>query len=142
MKKMAKKIKILLKLDPKISNFSIEKVYEMRNFLKYCALVLDIKGDIILSLINNKHENLETLASYAYLPEVEEDEIFIRAGGRHIVDIMRSVAHELVHKKQKEKNQLRDGSGKTGSAHENEANSVAGIIMRDYTKKNKHILDL
>lgn len=139
---MIKKIKILLKLDPNLSDFNLQKVYEMREFLKYCALLLDIKGDIILNLINNKHENLQTLASYSYIPGVEEDEIFIRAGGRHIVDIMRSVAHELVHKKQKEKNQLKDGSGKTGSSHENEANSVAGIIMRDYTKKNKHILDL
>ena len=57
-------------------------------------------------------------------------------GQRHIMDVLRTVAHELTHKHQHE----RDGSdmgpdaGETGSPYENEANARAGVLMRDYAK--------
>ena len=57
-------------------------------------------------------------------------------GQRHIMDVLRTVAHELTHKHQHE----RDGSamgpdaGETGSPWENEANARAGVLMRDYAR--------
>lgn len=134
------KIKASFKVDPKLKDFDIEKIYVMRDFIRYCVSVLGIKGKIIINLRNDKDPHLQTLASYSYDPN--GDEVYIRAGRRHIVDIMRSVAHELIHKKQHEQGQLNDESGKTGSPQENEANAGAGIIMRDYTKKNPWILDI
>lgn len=134
------KIKASFKVDPKLKDFDIEKIYVMRDFIRYCVSVLGIKGKVIINLRNDKDPHLQTLASYAYDPN--GDEVYIRAGRRHIVDIMRSVAHELIHKKQNEQGQLNDESGKTGSPQENEANAGAGIIMRDYTKKNPWILDI
>jgi len=53
---------------------------------------------------------------------------------RHPIDICRTLAHELVHFKQHQENQLNANSGETGSNEENEANSVAGIIMRKFNK--------
>lgn len=49
---------------------------------------------------------------------------------RHPVDIVRTLAHELVHWKQRTENMELDGSD--GSETENQANSVAGIIMRKF----------
>jgi len=54
---------------------------------------------------------------------------------RHPNDILRTVAHELVHYKQDIMKQLHDGSGETGSKHENEANAIAGVVMRHFNKK-------
>jgi Zn-dependent peptidase ImmA (M78 family) len=55
---------------------------------------------------------------------------------RHPNDILRTVAHELVHFKQDLDGNLKDpNSGATGSPQENEANAVAGIIMRNFNKK-------
>jgi len=134
------RIKASFKIDPNLKDFDIEKIYVMRDFIRYCVSVLGIHGKVIINLRNDKDPHLQTLASYSYDPN--GDEVYIRAGRRHIVDIMRSIAHELVHKKQHEQNQLNDESGKTGSPQENEANAGAGIIMRDYTKKNPWILDI
>lgn len=133
-------MKVAFKVDPNLKDFDIEKIYVMRDFIRYCVSVLGIKGKVIINLRNDKDPHLQTLASYSFDPN--GDEIYIRAGRRHVVDIMRSVAHELIHKKQNENGQLNDDSGKTGSPQENEANAGAGIIMRDYTKKNPGILDL
>ena len=66
----------------------------------------------------------------------DEKMLEVAWGQRHIMDVLRTVAHELTHKHQHE----RDGSdmgpdaGETGSPYENEANARAGVLMRDYAK--------
>jgi predicted nucleotidyltransferase len=73
----------------------------------------------------------------AYVPS--DHHIFINPSNRNIVDILRTLAHELVHAKQNELGLLQPDSGETGSDHENDANSIAGILMRDYGKNNPDI---
>ena len=69
----------------------------------------------------------------------DDDVIHLGIGNRHVLDILRTLAHELVHFKQKTQNQLTDpDSGATGSPQENEATSVDGIIMRHFNKKYSH----
>jgi pyrimidine deaminase RibD-like protein len=52
---------------------------------------------------------------------------------RHILDVLRTVAHELVHCSQNQQHgHLPDDAGETGSDWENDANARAGIIMRDW----------
>lgn len=63
-------------------------------------------------------------------------DITLAVSGRHPVDICRTLAHELTHYSQGLNNQLSHESGKTGSPEENEANSVAGIIMRKFSQKH------
>ena len=53
--------------------------------------------------------------------------------GRHLVDISRTLAHELVHWKQRIEGQELDGSD--GSETENQANAIAGIIMRRFGQR-------
>ena len=48
----------------------------------------------------------------------------------------------MVHAHQKETNKLDIGSGDTGSNIENEANALAGVIMRNYGKENPMIFEL
>jgi hypothetical protein len=59
------------------------------------------------------------------------------------MDVLRTVAHELTHRHQHE----RDGedmdhtAGETGSPWENEANARAGILMRDYGQLHPELFD-
>jgi hypothetical protein len=55
---------------------------------------------------------------------------------RHPNDVMRTLAHELVHYKQWTENRLDATSGDDGSAEENEANAKAGVIMRQFNRDN------
>lgn len=56
---------------------------------------------------------------------------------RHVLDVLRTVAHELVHCSQNQQHgELPDDAGETGSRWENDANARAGIIMRDWA--NSH----
>ena len=49
---------------------------------------------------------------------------------RHPMDIMRTLAHELVHFKQKQIGKELDG--RDGSQTENDANAIAGVILRKF----------
>jgi len=66
----------------------------------------------------------------------EETTIYLVAKGRHSKDVLRTLAHELVHYKQDIQDQLHDESGVTGSEEENEANAMAGVVMRNYSEEN------
>ena len=69
----------------------------------------------------------------------DEDKIILQISNRQILDILRTLAHELVHGKQRQNNELKYDSGETGSEQENEANAVAGVIMRDFAQANKEL---
>lgn len=60
---------------------------------------------------------------------------------RHVMDIMRTIAHELTHAKQNEQHDLPDTAGETGSTWENSANAMAGIIMRDMAQENSGLFE-
>ncbi len=54
---------------------------------------------------------------------------------------MRTLAHELVHCKQNQLTGISYEDGKTGSDVENEANAVAGMIMRVYGRQNPEVFN-
>ena len=68
-------------------------------------------------------------------------EIFVVTDNRLTADILRTLAHEMVHRKQDElglvRNEIKDGAD--GSPIENQAHAVAGILMREYGRINKKI---
>ena len=68
--------------------------------------------------------------------------IRITVVNRHIMDVCRTLAHELVHFKQDLDGDL-DGPdpGATGSPQENEANAEAAIIMRNWGKKHPDLFE-
>jgi Zn-dependent peptidase ImmA (M78 family) len=61
---------------------------------------------------------------------VQTDEIIIVKGNRHIADVLRTLAHEMVHHKQRQAG--KDMNGEDGSPLENEANAKAGELMRKF----------
>ena len=71
-----------------------------------------------------------------------EKSIRLVVAGRHPIDVLRTLAHELTHYKQDTENNLPNGAGETGTDQENEANANAGIIMRDFAEKNPEYFGL
>lgn len=65
----------------------------------------------------------------------------IGINNRQPMDILRTVAHELVHYRQHLANNLGSEAGDTGSPQENEANAVAGEIMREYGRLHPELFN-
>lgn len=62
-------------------------------------------------------------------------QIELATSGRHIVDILRTLAHEMTHALQDEQTGLPVTAGETGSPFEDEANAMAGRIMRHWAER-------
>lgn len=65
--------------------------------------------------------------------------IEINVGNRHIMDVLRTLAHEMVHYQQDMMGKLKPDSGEDGSNEENEANAKAAVIMRLWGKMNPEL---
>lgn len=72
-----------------------------------------------------------------YYPEEKVIKVYYK--DRVMADYLRSLAHELVHHRQRELDMLELESGSTGSNIENEANAMAAIIMREYAHLDSSI---
>lgn len=72
--------------------------------------------------------------------QIKDNRIVIDIQGRQIMDILRTLAHELTHYRQHKRGTI--GSGHAGSFTENEANRVAGTIVRKFGEKHSILFDI
>lgn len=66
-------------------------------------------------------------------------DIWVYVKNRNLVDILRTVFHELVHVRQDELNMIKPGSSYPGSPIEAMADMLAGKYIKIYGEKNHHI---
>lgn len=126
-------------IDKKLSlNESVQDNSLFDNFFNYACKELQIQNHPTFEV---RYEFGEEQPSFgAYVPS--DHHIFINPSNRNVVDVFRTLAHELVHAKQKELGMLKPDSGDTGSDIENDANAIAGILMRDYGKQHPEIYSI
>lgn len=110
------------------------------NFVKFCAQELNIQELPSIKFIADKAWVSVYRSFGEYNPNERSIKVFYL--NRNTADILRSLAHELVHHRQEELGMIEAKSGETGSEIENEANALAGILLRDYGKQNVNIYDL
>lgn len=72
--------------------------------------------------------------------DTNENKLTVALMNRHPNDILRTLAHELVHYKQSVENKLNNDSGQTGSPEENQAHQIAGVVMRHFNKQYPEFL--
>ena len=104
----------------------------IKDFMEFCADQLGIDKDISLRIRQDPQWSVRNKTFGRYNDGTNELEVGI--GGRHIMDVLRTVAHELVHQKQNQHEQMPADAGEDGSKYENEANARAGVLMRQYGK--------
>lgn len=68
-----------------------------------------------------------------------DDKIWVYAKNRNLVDILRTVFHELVHVRQEEIGMVKPGDSYPGSPIEAMADMLAGKYIKIYGEKNHHI---
>ena len=90
--------------------------------------------------IQNDREGLKTTANYDYTKENKI--IKVCAMNRALVDVCRSIAHEMVHHKQFEDGRLEVKPPDIGGEIEDEANAKAGQFIKMYSKEDPNIYDL
>ena len=120
-------------------NISESKKKSIEHFIEYATKRLKLKEQPKITLLTGREYSEAKTSLGGYNPMSKE--IYVAIEGRLGADILRTIAHEMVHRKQDEmglvKDEVKDGA--TGSPIENQAHAVAGILMREYGKINKQI---
>jgi hypothetical protein len=120
-----------LKVQKDIPGMTDEKIEIVKDFICFVCGKLGIKEPVTVVLKKGRDETINTTASY--LPF--ENENHIRAGGRALIDILGSIAHELTHNRQRELGKFNPGDAvqNIGGHIEDEANAMMGILKKDFT---------
>lgn len=122
-----------------VTQKDIEKIAE--HFHKFLTLCKEELGLEKLPKINWDSGADEEQTSFGCF-NPDDQTIRVSIKDRHPNDIMRTLAHELVHYRQNLDGKIKNDSGETGSPIENEANAVAGIIMRNFNRSNPNAFNI
>ena len=104
------------------------------DFVNYCVEQLGIEQQPTIKFKRDPEWSARNKTFGRYNHETNLLEVSL--AGRHVMDILRTVAHELTHQRQHEVSNVPDTAGETGSAWENEANARAGVLMREYAQQH------
>jgi len=107
-------------------------------FIKYAIKNLGIQNPPRNLALSYDTAKAKEMRSFGYF-DPNNNKIWVYVGNRNMGDILRTLAHELVHRKQDEDGRISYESGKTGSDIENEANAKAGVLLRDFGKQHEEI---
>lgn len=108
---------------------------ELARFLAFCKSQLGYSREPDLVISDDHAEASQHRAMGYYSPM--SGHIWVLRGARTTADWYRTLAHELVHHAQRELGQVLDG--RDGSPTENEANSKAGILLREWGRLHPQI---
>jgi len=119
----------------------IEKKKEIiSEFIGFAAEKLNLGDDVPQVELSEDNSEAETSHSFGKF-NPSDKKIRVVIANRNLADVLRTLAHEIVHYKQNQEGKLNPDSGKTGSEHENEANAMAGVLMREFGEKNSIIFE-
>jgi hypothetical protein len=107
-------------------------------FMDYATDYLSIDRPKI-KLINQDGYTQQHRSFGGYSPS--DKKVMVVVYNRNMADILRTLAHELVHHMQNLDNRLNPKSGEDGSPEENEANSLAAVMMRKFGRENPDIYE-
>jgi hypothetical protein len=110
----------------------------LKQFIGFAIKELGIQKpptSLTLSRDNKMAKEMHSFGSF----NPNNDKIWLYVKNRNMADLLRTLAHELVHRKQAEDGRIDYNSGETGSEIENEANAQAGVLLRKFGKQNEEI---
>ena len=114
-----------LNIDPK-------KTLLIGDFITFCAKSLPIENGFCVKVVDDrdKHE-IGTTGAY----RVGQNDIRVYARRRALVDVLRSIAHEMTHMMQDEQGMITGPVQDAGGFHEDQANAKAGELIKLYARK-------
>jgi hypothetical protein len=110
---------------------------EVEKFKDWACEKLHIKNPpkIILSMDTEEAQTNHHTGGHV----IGDDKIWVYAKNRNLVDILRTVFHELVHVRQGELDMVSNDDSYPGSAIESMADMLAGKYIKIYGKENNKI---
>lgn len=128
--------KMFLSEEPPVNDESV-----LEDFVDFCVKELKIDSLPKIKLRRDPQWSVVHKTFGRYIND--RNLLEVAWGQRHLMDVLRTVAHELTHRHQHERDgkKMDNTAGETGSPWENEANARAGVLMRDYGRLHPELFD-
>lgn len=123
------------KLDETDNDLDIAE--EVNKFAEWAMNVVHLKNPIKIELSMDTQEAQDNHHTGGHM--MGSDTIWVYANNRNLVDILRTVFHEIVHCRQGELGMIQAGDSYPGSPIEAMADMLAGKYIKIYGEKNHHI---
>lgn len=121
--------------DTETDDLNIEA--EVDKFVDWAVERLHLKSKPIIELSRDTEEAQDNHHTGSHVDG--DNSVWVYIQNRNLVDILRTVFHELVHVRQGELNMIKPGSSYPGSPIEAMADMLAGKYIKLYGEKNHHI---
>ena len=110
---------------------------EVSKFAKWAGKILKLEK---MPKIKLSHDTKDAQNNHHTGSHIEgSDFIWVYAKNRNLVDILRTVFHELVHVRQSELGMIKPGDSYPGSPIEAQADVLAGKFIKIYGKSHQNI---
>lgn len=99
--------------------------------MQFLQSELPLKNDIVINFLEDREKKMTTGVR-------RREKIEVLCGGRLLIDVMRTLAHEWTHEFQHQKLKLDDTKKHQdiGGPVENMANALAGIMLKKFNKEH------
>lgn len=115
----------------------VDLASEVQKFAEWASEVCHLKNPIQVELSMDTEEAQDGHHTGRHVEG--EPAIWVYAKNRNLVDILRTVFHEIVHCRQSELGMIQPGDSYPGSPIEAMADMLAGKYIKIYGEKNHHI---
>lgn len=125
------------KLDENGNEQELDIPEEVKKFADWASRRLHLKTPVKIHLSNDTED--ARIHHHTGRHTEGSDVLWVYAKNRNLVDILRTVVHELTHVRQSELGMIKPGSSYPGSPIELLADMMAGKMIKIYGEKNRHI---
>lgn len=120
-------IKVLKKDNLAVDGNYVDRII---HFIQFTAQLLKMDQDFVIYLLGKGQDDGSTTGGY----HPGENTISVLYEGRSLIDILRSIAHEIEHQRQAALDLIPSSPQNIGGFLENDANIIAGILIKLYVK--------
>jgi hypothetical protein len=115
----------------KNNSITPKQIKVIKEFTKFVQSHLPLKNDIFVNFVPDRSVKMTTGVRYP------KGKLFVLAGDRLLIDVLRTLAHEWVHEFQHQKMGLKDNAKiqNIGGPEENMCNVLSGIFIKKFDKE-------
>lgn len=127
---MPKSGKVILRAEPGVK-LDKKQVSILKDYIPYCVRSLDLENDYT-GIMTNDRKKYEIETTGMCMPS--KGEFYVYCEDRSLIDILRTISHELAHLSQHEREVFDPDEIHFSSDSEDEANMLAGELVNAFVE--------
>lgn len=123
-----------------LNNHQKDRIDRIKDFIRWAIDVLELQKPYPKITLSNR-TGAAREGHHTGVNTPHENHIWVYVGNRNLIDIFRTIFHELTHAKQHQIGLIQPGDSYPGSPIEMEADAMAGKYIKIYVRDHPDIIE-